>query len=181
MAQLSFDFDRPEPSRRGPDITGQRFGRWNALRRGEDHRTPNGTIKPMWWCRCDCGTERLVQSPDLRSGRSQSCGCFRIDEGRRRAKGNRDTAEWKVWCWMRQRCFDPKHKNYALYGGRGITVCERWLTFENFYADMGPRPTPKHTIDRFPDKDGPYAPDNCRWATWTEQQNNRSNNRHVLV
>jgi len=82
---------------------------------------------------------------------------------------------------MRQRCFDPKHKNYALYGGRGITVCERWLTFENFYADMGPRPTPKHTIDRFPDKDGPYAPDNCRWATWTEQQNNRSNNRHVLV
>lgn len=90
-----------------------------------------------------------------------------------------DLPEYRVWIDMRRRCRDPKLRNYPNYGGRGIAVCDRWQTFENFYADMGPRPSKRHSIDRHPDNDGNYEPGNCRWATREEQRNNMRNNRWV--
>lgn len=89
--------------------------------------------------------------------------------------------EYYVWDAMIQRCTNPNAKTYRYYGERGITVCERWRKFENFYADMGPRPTPKHEIDRFPNNDGGYEPGNVRWATRKEQSNNRRDNRLLTL
>ncbi len=83
------------------------------------------------------------------------------------------TPEYNVWASMKKRCLKPGHKAYSHYGGRGITVCERWLKFRGFIEDMGPRPTSEHSLDRFPDPKGNYEPANCRWATWEEQNRNR--------
>ncbi len=89
----------------------------------------------------------------------------------------RSTLGYENWVSMRKRCLTPGFTGYERYGGKGITVCERWSDFENFLADMGPRPSRKHSIDRFPDKNGNYEPSNCRWATSIEQGRNRVNNR----
>lgn len=88
------------------------------------------------------------------------------------------TPEYTVWLTMRKRCNDPKHDSYRSYGGRGISVCKEWANFANFYADMGPRPTPQHSIDRV-DNNGNYEPSNCRWATLKEQHRNRRDNRMI--
>ena len=90
------------------------------------------------------------------------------------------TPEYRSWAEMKQRCFNPNHKQYSDYGGRGITVCDRWLNFKNFLADMGSRPSPKHSLDRI-NNDGDYCPDNCRWATKAEQVNNRRSNRFITI
>lgn len=109
-----------------------------------------------------------------------SASCFRHWSGKKR-HGMSRSPEHRAWEGMKQRCQNPNHKDYPDYGGRGITVCARWLaSFENFFADMGLRPSCKHSIDRFPNNDGNYEPGNCRWATWTEQHRNKRSN-HVLV
>lgn len=87
--------------------------------------------------------------------------------------GKRYTKEYEAWQHMKSRCLNPKNKAYHNYGGRGISVCERWLTFENFFDDMGLAPSPEHSLDRYPNNNGNYEPNNCRWATKAEQQLNK--------
>jgi hypothetical protein len=96
------------------------------------------------------------------------------DWRRKHGEGNRPwTPEYRAWCDLRARCNNPNFKQWADYGGRGIKVCDRWASYAAFLADMGRRPSPKHSIDRWPNPDGDYEPGNCRWATRKEQRHNR--------
>jgi len=145
------------------DRTGARFGRWVVVRYEGGSR---------WTCQCDCGVSRGVQMRDLVSGKSTSCGCYKRDvagDGRR-THGMTEARAYTIWQHMRQRCLNPFNFRYPLYGGRGITICDRWGDFENFYADMGDPPSGT-SIDRIDNMKG-YSPDNCRWATQQEQVHN---------
>lgn len=134
-----------------------------------------------WKCRCDCGNEVKVWASQLASGGTKSCGCLKKDrdilwgkkDKNRQTHGMHGTPEYGAWTGMKQRCYNPKNKYYKDYGGRNIKVCKRWLnSFENFYTDMGPRPDNQHSLDRI-NNDGNYKPNNCRWADWFVQANNR--------
>ncbi len=160
------------------DLTGRVFGRWTAVALAG--KVKNG--RAAYECRCECGTVRVVAASHLRDGSSSSCGCRRSEvTARRNTKhGMADTPEHNIWRLMKVRCLNKRHWAYRYYGGRGVKVCRRWLdSFTNFYEDMGPRPSPNHTLDRYPDTAGDYEPANCRWATWEQQQNNRRNNRRL--
>lgn len=130
--------------------------------------------------RCECETEKVVLLQALSSGDVKSCGCLWSELDHKaynttRTHGLRRTAEYNIWSKMRQRCQNPKNPAYADYGGRGITVDPSWESFENFYADMGPRPDPSLTLDRVDNSKG-YGPTNCAWRTRDEQaQNTRWN------
>lgn len=160
----------------GPDYTGKKFGRWTVIKRSEKRSSKHA----IWLCRCDCGTERDVGTPGLASGRSTSCGCYGKEA---RAKGTKEactthggsgSVEYKLWCSMIRRCKKTKTNRTSVYTRKNIKVCQRWIdSFENFLADMGPRPSPHHSLDRFPDGKGDYEPGNVRWATREEQDNNR--------
>ncbi len=130
-------------------------------------------------CMCDCGKNIDVRLRSLRQGNTKSCGCYSIVVQKENAiKRNTThnlskTSEYKTWRSMKHRCFNSNNKHYRHYGGRGITVCERWSeSFINFYNDMGPKPTPLHSIDRI-DVNGNYEPSNCKWSTASEQQKNK--------
>lgn len=166
-------------------LTNLRFGRLLVL----DSTDQRAQGQRVWRCRCDCGAEVPVSSYMLTSGKTKSCGCLRRDMGVARGKASarhgegsngRETAEYRCWGAMLSRCNNPNHCNFPDYGARGIQVCERWTAYENFLADMGRRPSDRHSIDRI-DVKGPYSPENCRWATMTEQQRNTRRNVFITI
>lgn len=175
--------------RRPVDLTGQRFGRLVAVEpAGKDRRG-----KTLWRCICDCGSEKNINAAELtRTGTrrgTRSCGCLSRDAFVSRSKrhgcssvdGGGRTPEYAAWKAMRTRCNNEKCAQFHNYGGRGIRVCERWQnSFEDFLADMGERPSGKHSVDRI-NVNGDYEPTNCRWATASEQCRNRRNNVTLTI
>ena len=157
---------------RAKDLTGQTFGRLTVLGplKGE-----GGTI--IWLCHCSCGTEKEFRGTNLKSGSTLSCGCWRREK--HRTHGMKGTPEYNIWKSMTQRCKNPNDPGFHNYGGRGISVCKRWLKFENFIADMGKKPHPKLSIERR-DNDLGYTPDNCYWASKKTQMNNKRTN-HLIT
>lgn len=156
------------------DLTGRRFGRLVVVRRAI---APRRAV--AWECACDCGTTAIVVGADLRDGNTRSCGCLRreVTSERVTTHGKRDTAAYRAWMNMHIRTGRKSGPSWKTYGARGIGVCERWHTFENFYADMGDPPA-DHSLDRV-DNDRGYEPGNCRWATATTQARNRRNVRLI--
>jgi hypothetical protein len=164
----TIDHSGNKPHHRFIDLTGQRFGRLVALRTDGRYRS-----EFRWRVCCDCGAEKTVLGTNLRSGYTQSCGCLHAEKtvAANTIHGMRYSAEFRTWTAIRDRCTNANSKSYSNYGGRGIKVCERWREFSAFYADMGPRPSRAHSIDRI-DVNGNYEPGNCRWATASQQARN---------
>jgi hypothetical protein len=160
----------------GIPLTGVRFGRLIAIRRVNRKKTN----RPSWWCICDCRKRVIVDRSGLVTGRTTSCGCYRRELQRKlktihghTPRNIAPSPEYHSWVSMKQRCFNADGKNYNNYGGRGITVCERWTSsFENFLKDMGSKPSSDHSLDRM-NVNGNYEPSNCKWATKKEQKDNQ--------
>lgn len=151
---------------------GEKYGRWIVV--AFNYKTPDGRL--YWSCHCECGNIGIVAGPSLLGGHSQSCGC--LWQERITTHGMTKTRTFKSWDSMLQRCTNPNDPSWDRYGGVGVKVVKRWLKFENFYADMGARPTGT-TIDRYPDPEGNYGPNNCRWGTQEQQSRNKKNSRWV--
>jgi len=157
------------------DLTGRKFGRLTVLRDA-------GRIKKrhvIWECLCDCGQKTMVITGRLKSGCTRSCGCYQRDRARETQLKhghslNKPSSTYQSWRGMKERCLNPKNKAFRWYGKEGIKVCERWLNFENFLADMGERPKGT-SLDRI-DSSGDYRKENCRWILSTKQQTNTRQN-----
>jgi hypothetical protein len=157
---------------------GTRFGRLITIALYQE----TGRIERRLLCVCDCGTIKDYAKRKLTSGRTRSCGCLKREKPNNLSHGHNRvgerTSEYGCWVNIRTRCYNPKEKRFESYGGRGITVCDRWLeSFENFLADMGPKPSPELSIERI-NNDGNYEPGNCKWATRSEQMHNRRPFKH---
>lgn len=162
---------------------GDQFEQLTALSAERKPYGIRGNMRWMWTCSCICGAIVEVPVGNLKNGNSKSCGCriqARIKKARtthgfsnERTTGRPCLPEYNSWSAMKARCYTPTNPKFKHYGARGIKVCEQWLhSFETFYHDMGPKPSPHHTIDR-ENNDGNYEPGNCRWATPTQQAGNR--------
>jgi len=171
----------PQPK----NLVGQRFGRLVVVEYARPGKRGAGAT---WLVRCDCGVERVVSAANLRRGCTQSCGCLNRDRTaeaiRKRCTRHgqaklKRTGTYSTWNSMKNRCDNPRAQDYYLYGARGISVCDRWRDFKNFYADMGEKPAGL-TIERI-DINGDYEPSNVRWATRAEQTRNTRSNRNLTV
>lgn len=164
------------------NLVGRVFDRLTVLRKAT-WRDSSGRKRYGWWCQCDCGNVRRLATASLKV--SKSCGCYRkefLKTATLRHGGvlhGRPSRTYESWKCMVKRCTNPNAKDWYLYGGRGVKVCRRWRGrggFGRFVMDMGERPKGK-TLDRYPDPHGDYDPDNCRWATPSEQQSNRRSSK----
>lgn len=160
------------------------FGSLRAIRVADKNRHR----QVLWECLCDealggCGSTAVVAGHSLRSGHTRSCGCLSLKLIRavNATHGMSNKPEYRIWFSMKQRCVNPRDKRYMDYGGRGISVCQRWLdSFENFYADMGDRPSRTHSIER-KNNDGDYTPSNCVWATKQAQARNQRRTHWITL
>lgn len=154
-------------------MVGERFGRLLVI-----GLAPSKHRNSYRECRCDCGNVRIIPASGLTAGRSRSCGCLKVEQSK--THGLSHIPEYLVWKSMKARCLSPAASGYRNYGGRGIALCGRWLSFEKFIEDMGRRPGDEYSIERI-NNDGNYEPSNCRWATKREQANNRRGNRLLTL
>ena len=156
------------------DLTDEKFVRLKVIRRIENGK--NGETR--WRCQCDCGNTLEVNGHDLRRGDTKSCGCLCFDV--LTTHNMSKTRQYETWASLLTRCKNPSSEGYKNYGGRGITVCKKWLTFEGFWEDMQEGYSDELTIDR-KDNNAGYFKDNCRWATKEQQNNNRRNTLHIEI
>lgn len=165
-------------TKRIPVAVGDRYGRLTIIKEVEPHHDPCGRIKRQFFCQCDCGDRLVVLLTSLRTGATKSCGCLQKEavSAANTKHGYCNTQIYHSWNTMIQRCCNPKNKKYPQYGGRGIAVRQGWKeSFEAFLEDMGPPPSPEHSIDRIDNSSG-YRKDNCRWASRKEQASNTRKN-----